>query len=155
VTLALRPLQPADTEKTVRTWRASRLDAYRWMRPEQLHTLDEDRSFFADFLIRECEIFVAEHEGEIEGLLALRGERVEQLFVGPDAQGRGVGSALLALAKGRSPGGLELFTLQRNARARRFYERRGFRALRFGVSPAPENEPDVFYRWLPRLRGAS
>ena len=31
----------------------------------------------------------------------------------------------------------------------RFYERRGFVATRFGVSPAPESEPDVQYEWKP------
>jgi hypothetical protein len=34
-------------------------------------------------------------------------------------------------------------------RARSFYERRGFRAVQFGVSPPPESEPDVRYAWDP------
>jgi hypothetical protein len=42
---------------------------------------------------------------------------------------------------------LRLVTLQRNDRARRFYEHRGFAAYEFGRSPPPEDEPDVWYRW--------
>ena len=42
-------------------------------------------------------------------------------------------------------------------RARAFYERRGFRAVAFGRSPAPENEPDVKYAWpvTPARSGAT
>jgi ribosomal protein S18 acetylase RimI-like enzyme len=65
-----------------------------------------------------------------------------------------VGTALLDKAKELTPAGLTLFTHQRNARARTFYERRGFRAVAFGVSPPPESEPDVKYAWDPRARRA-
>ena len=35
-----------------------------------------------------------------------------------------------------------------------FYERRGFRAAAYGLSPEPENEPDVKYVWEPEeVRG--
>ena len=144
---ALRPYRDADLDTTVAVWRASRVKAFPWMRPHQIHTPAEDRAFFAGVLARECEVWLAEREGRIAGLFCLQGEIVAQLFVAPEAQGSGVGSALLDLAKQRSPGGLRLFTFQRNAPARGFYERRGFRLLRVGVSPPPENEPDVLYVW--------
>jgi ribosomal protein S18 acetylase RimI-like enzyme len=54
---------------------------------------------------------------------------------------------LLDRAKELAPDGLTLFTHQGNERARAFYERRGFRAVAFGVSPPPESEPDVKYAW--------
>ena len=41
-----------------------------------------------------------------------------------------------------------LVTLQRNTQACRFYEHRGFVAYYTGCSPPPEDEPDVWYRWL-------
>ena len=53
----------------------------------------------------------------------------------------------LAFELVKSPEGLTLSTYQRNERARAFYERRGFRAVRYGVSPPPECEPDVEYAW--------
>jgi ribosomal protein S18 acetylase RimI-like enzyme len=149
----VRRFADADLDETLRVWRASRLATYTWMTPRQLHTPEEDRAFFVGVLARECEIWLADGPGGIAGLLVLRGGVVEQLFVAPDDQGRGVGSALLAHAKRLRPSGLTLFTLARNRRARAFYEKRGFVLLRFGVSAAPENEPDVFYAW--RAKDAS
>ena len=32
---------------------------------------------------------------------------------------------------------------------RRYFERRGFEVFEYGVSPPPESEPDVEYRWRP------
>ena len=79
--------------------------------------------------------------------------KVDQLHVEPGSQGRGIGTALLDRAKQLAPEGLTWFTHQRNERARAFYERRGFRAVEFGVSPPPESEPDVRYAWVPTADG--
>jgi hypothetical protein len=43
--------------------------------------------------------------------------------------------------------GLSLRTFQMNASGRAFYEKNGFVIARSGVSPPPESEPDVEYRW--------
>src|SRR5687767_7326134 len=48
-----------------------------------------------------------------------------------------------------SPDGLALHTHQENHAARAFYEKHGFRAVKFGISPPPENAPDVEYHWRP------
>jgi GNAT superfamily N-acetyltransferase len=95
------------------------------------------------------EKWIATLDGEIVAFLTLDGSYVARLYVHPARQGSGVGTALLAHAKQTSPLGLELHTHQENAPAREFYERRGFIAVRFGISPAPENEPDVEYHWRP------
>jgi len=42
-----------------------------------------------------------------------------------------------------------LYTVQINTNGRAFYEKNGFVAVRFGVSAAPESEPDVEYHWRP------
>jgi ribosomal protein S18 acetylase RimI-like enzyme len=60
-----------------------------------------------------------------------------------------VGLALLETAQTLSPVGLELHTHIENHTARSFYEKHGFRVVRFGMSPPPENEPDVEYAWRP------
>jgi len=54
---------------------------------------------------------------------------------------------LLDLARSQSPEHVWLYTLQINLNARAFYEKNGFLPEAFGVSPAPENEPDVQYHW--------
>jgi ribosomal protein S18 acetylase RimI-like enzyme len=40
-----------------------------------------------------------------------------------------------------------LYTHAANKMARAFYEKNGFVAEKFGVSPEPESEPDVEYHW--------
>ena len=62
-------------------------------------------------------------------------------------QRRGLATALMQHAKTLCPAGLHLVTLQGNAAACQFYERHGFVASERGLSPAPESEPDVRYRW--------
>ena len=74
---------------------------------------------------------------------------VDRLYVGVAWQGRGIGTALLDEARRRSPERVRLFTHQQNVGACRFYERRGFVPVRYGVSPPPECEPDVEYWWQP------
>jgi len=58
-------------------------------------------------------------------------------------------SSLSQLAKAMHPNGLELHTHQENRAARRLYEKHGFKAVKFGVSPPPESAPDVEYHWRP------
>lgn len=58
------------------------------------------------------------------GFLGLDGEWIEMLFVAPDAQGRGVGTALIEQAL-RS-GARRVTVNEQNVAARAFYERRGF-----------------------------
>ena len=70
---------------------------------------------------------MAEGDGRLAGFLALclAEQRLDQLFVSPEAQGRGVGSALFDVAVARMPDGFWLSTQPGNHRARAFYERRG------------------------------
>jgi hypothetical protein len=44
---------------------------------------------------------------------------------------------------------LWLYTFSANAGGRLCYEKNGFVPVRFGVSPAPESEPDVEHHWRP------
>jgi ribosomal protein S18 acetylase RimI-like enzyme len=148
-TLRIRPVREREVERAVRVWVRSRRDAQPWLEERLGHSDEDDRRFFRGMLLGSCRVFVALEGEEILGVMALREGCVEQLYVDPPAQGRGVGTALLDHAKALSPGGLTLFTHQRNGRARGFYERRGFRAVAFGLSPPPESEPDVRYAWAP------
>lgn len=151
-TLRLRPYAPDDFDETVAVWRASKRAAFPYVEAQQRWTLEDDAGFFRSVISVEYEVWLAETEGRIAGLLARKGDFIDQLFVHPDLQRRGVGTALLRKAVELSPGGLRLFTFQRNQPARSFYEKYGFRAVKFGVSSPPENEPDVEYRWEPVRR---
>ena len=88
-------------------------------------------------------------DDRIVGVLALEGDWLDHLFIAPGSWEIGIGSALLDHAKRLRPSGLTLVTLQRNERARRFYEARGFVTTKLGVSPPPESEPDIYYAWAP------
>jgi ribosomal protein S18 acetylase RimI-like enzyme len=141
----IRRMQPHELEEVVRMWRRSRDDVQPWLEARMRHSAADDLAFFRDVVARECEVWLAVEGRAPLGLLALHDGFIEQLYVDPRAQRNGVGRALLEKARALFPRGLALYTHQRNARARAFYERFGFRPVRFGVSGPPECEPDVRY----------
>ncbi len=145
--LVVRRMKPEELPGVVDVWYRSLDDSLDWLRPEQRSSEVEYRAFFRDVVAKRCELWVAERDGRILGVLAMHGDEVGRLYVDTPMQGEGVGSALLERAKALSPEELRLVTLERNEQARRFYERRGFVAYNRGRSPAPENEPDVWYSW--------
>jgi putative acetyltransferase len=113
-----------------------------------LHTVEEDRRFIENVILKECEVIVAEGDPGIVSFLALNGEEIRLLYSHPDSIGSGAGSLLLDAAKKSSVVALELWCFQANERARRFYEERGFRAVRFTDGRDNEEKvPDVRYRW--------
>ena len=91
--------------------------------------------------------WVARHNGQVVGYMRLEHDEVSHLYVRPDSQGRGVGTALLNRAKSLSPQRLTLVTFQRNQAARSFYEARGFTPVATTDGDNAENEPDVTYLW--------
>ena len=110
------------------------------------HTPSEDRAFYRDRWFAQCEFWGAV-DGGLIGFIAFREGWIDQFYVLPARQGRGVGEALLNVAKAAYPE-LRLWTFQRNAPARRFYEKRGFVVLEEGDgSRNEEREPDILYRW--------
>lgn len=75
---------------------------------------------------------IARASNQVVGVLASSAESVCALYVRPDHQGMGIGSALLDVAKSDSAGSLWLFTFAKNSRARTFYAKNGFVELAFG-----------------------
>ena len=146
----VKPLTAADEETACALWRRSRRAAYVGTGADvtMAHGWEEDFAFFTGPLRERTRRFVARIDDRITGVLAIEGRTfVDQLYVDTACWNRGIGSRLLNFARTQSPGLLELYTLQRNRRARSFYARHGFRVVRYGVSPIPESEPDVLLRW--------
>lgn len=143
----LRAYAEADFDELVRRWHATNRASFPYCAEQQRHTLDDARGFFREQIVGRCRVFVAVAAAELVGVIALDAPWVRALAVFPEAQRRGIGSALLHEARAHSPSELRLFTYRRNAPARAFYRRHGFVAVGFGISPAPEREPDVEYRW--------
>lgn len=112
-----------------------------------LHTPDEDRDYWSGHLFAACEIWGAELNGTLLGVIAFRQGWIDQLYILPVAQGQGLGSALIEVAKA-AESELHLWTFQRNALARQFYEARGFTPIeKTNGSGNEEREPDILYRW--------
>jgi len=143
----VRAYADPDFDYLVARWHETNRVSYRFVDEHQRHTLEEARAFFRNHLLSSCAVWIAEESGNPVGMLALEAPWISQLTVFPEHQRRGVGTALLRKARECSPDELRLFTFQRNDKARAFYERHGFTIVAFGISPAPELEPDVEYRW--------
>lgn len=143
--LSIRPATIADVDQIAGVFTASfRLLTFLPM----LHTETENHSFIANVIFRDCELVVAEDESGIVSFLARRGGEVRLLYTRPDRIGCGAGTVLIEDAKKSGVNSLELWCFQANARARRFYEARGFRAIRFtDGSENEEKTPDLRYRW--------
>jgi GNAT superfamily N-acetyltransferase len=143
-------MQPEELIDTARLWCRSKDEAYLpWLAIEATYSFEDNLGYFRDTVCANHRVWLAEREGAVVGLMAQADEFIDQLFVDPQQQRSGVGTALLAWARRESRDGLALYTFQRNTPARQFYEKHGFRAVAFGVSPAPESEPDVRYEWRP------
>lgn len=150
--LLLRPYEPRDFKTVTFLWYQAKKKSFPYSAFQQRLTLPDDECYFRDTILEKCEVWVAERGGELLGFMAIEGSYIDQLFVDINHQHQGVGGALMEKAQALSPDYLRLHTFQRNEQARRFYENRGFKAVRFGVSAPPENEPDVEYRWRPVIR---
>jgi ribosomal protein S18 acetylase RimI-like enzyme len=153
--MVVRPIREDEVPAVITLWHETKLDAYPYLPLEQSRTIEQDSWFFRERILPGSSVWLAVRDGVIAGFLALQGSYIDRLYVHPSRQGQGAGSALMAKAKELSPTGLELHTHQQNEQARRFYERREFRAVRFGISPPPESAPDVEYHWRPSTTGGA
>jgi GNAT superfamily N-acetyltransferase len=143
--MKMRRLQLSDMDEAARVHRAAFDNALPWL--AGLNTPDEDRWFYRERMFKTCQLWGAFNDDVMAGIIAFHDDWLEQLYVLPEAQGQGIGSVLVQTAK-RFSERLQLWTFQRNAPARRFYEARGF-ALVEETDGArnEEKEPDARYLW--------
>ena len=114
-----------------------------------LHTPQEDQWFYRERVFPNCFVWGASENGVLVGFIAFQNGWIDQLYVLPAAQGKGIGTALLDIAKAKSEH-LSLWTFQRNSTANCFYKKRGFIATkRTDGMDNEEREPDVLYVWDP------
>jgi putative acetyltransferase len=119
-----------------------------------LHTVAEDRSFIANVIFKICEVAAAEDASGIVSFPARRGEEVRLFNTRPDRIGEGAGTQLIEAVQSSGVDALELWCFQATVRARRFYEARGFCAIRFtGGADNEEKTPDIRYRWERAVAG--
>lgn len=145
--MIIEPFDHSRLDEVVSVWLAAGKTEYSYLPLFQALDQAKATQVFEESVLPVCSLRIAIDGKAVVGFSACEGDLIDRLYVDPSVQGRGIGSALIADAKRRSPRGLKLFTHQANARARTFYVSQGFRAVRFGVSPAPESMPDVLYHW--------
>lgn len=143
--MTIRQLGSTDAEAAARVHRESFDERLPWL--SGLHTAEQDRAFFSNMVFKECGVWGSFENDVLIAFIAFRQDWIDHLYVLPTYQCRGAGNALLDLAKARFPV-LQLWTFQKNAAARRFYEGRGFEAVEeTDGSRNEEHEPDVRYIW--------
>ena len=146
---AIRPFRDSDEEQVADLWHRAGLAAYPYLPTWQALSIETARVVFHDIIRARCAIWVGTFGERIVGYQAMDGSYIDRLYIDPAEWRKGWGSRFVELAKRLSPQGLELHTHQENYAARTLYERHGFRAVKFGVSPPPESAPDVEYHWRP------
>jgi GNAT superfamily N-acetyltransferase len=145
--LTLRPALPEDAAVLAELFLAAREAAYPAM-PRPVHAAPAVHRWFHELLGSPRETWVAERDGRSVGYLVLDPAWLDSLYVRPDLTGRGIGSALLDLAKALRPDGFGLWVFESNAPARRFYERHGLLEVR--RTDGRDNEeraPDIELTW--------
>jgi GNAT superfamily N-acetyltransferase len=115
--------------------------------PPGVHPEHEVRAWLARRLA-EDEVWVAELRGTVVGYARFTATWLDDLFVLPEAQGEGVGGALLDLVKSLRPDGFSLWVFEVNEGARAFYARHGLvEREHTDGSGNEEQAPDIRMEW--------
>ena len=151
---AIRPFEDGDEAAVIAVWHRSGRAAYQFLPTWQALTLERAGEVFRKVICPRCNIWVGTRHEHVVAFLAMAGSYIDRMYVDPAKWRKGWGTRLVLLAKTLHPDGLELHTHQENHAARALYEKHGFKAVKFGVSPPPESAPDVEYHWRPADVGA-
>lgn len=145
----IRQFSSSDETRAAEIWLKAGLEEYTYL--PKFQALDEEKALqvFHEIIALKCDIWLEVNELCIQGFIALQGSYIDRLYIDPEFQRQGIGTALIRYAIEKSPTGLELCTHQQNRRACKFYEKLGFKAVKHGISPPPESVPDVEYHWRP------
>ena len=144
--ISIRRIQPHAHASATRVWQSS------WESAGVGHPNDLSYAAllkkFREELATSWDLYVADHEGKIIGLLALKPSQnqIDQLFIAPEYQRRGIGKLLLNFAKNRLPNEIWLRTAEQNKRAIAFYALAGFEIDRVEARPEWDRN-DIVIVW--------
>ena len=128
--IQVRPARAGDAAVIADIWESGWRDGHVGNVPEVLVAARTPESFRARAAGRIADATVAEVDGEVAGFVMVGRDEVEQVYVAAAHRGRGVAAVLLTEAERQVAAGGHpvawLAVAPGNARARRFYERRGW-----------------------------
>jgi GNAT superfamily N-acetyltransferase len=146
--VTVRPARPGDEEALLEIQRASSIAALGHVFPPEQHEFPDDavRASWSELLRRDgVTTLIGEVAGRPAGLVAWSAVWLHRLFVVPEQWGTGLAARLHDDAVRALARPCHLWVLEQNARARRFYERRGWCA-------DGEHQPAGFPPWPTELR---
>jgi ribosomal protein S18 acetylase RimI-like enzyme len=123
--LTFRALSTADVPEISLVHHRACLVAYRFM--DWSYPLEQVAAWYAGKFDEWTWTRAALETEAIAGFIAMKDRHIDQLFVDPSSQRRGIGSALLSQALQSVPGRITLDVFEENRGARAFYEKHGFR----------------------------
>jgi GNAT superfamily N-acetyltransferase len=151
--MQIRRAGPSDVDACLGVQRRSAVIGYAHIFDQEIHPFPDEivRTEWEARLASEAEVLLAVDGAEPVGTVSTRPPRLEALFVVPERWGSGLAGQLhdAALARVRACGCAfaELDVMVDNARARRFYERLGWRPDgRVDVTPWPPYPKVLGYR---------
>jgi GNAT superfamily N-acetyltransferase/chorismate mutase len=145
--LVLRPAVAADLPGVAEIQLAARRAAGAAF-PPGVHSPDEARAWVASWDLDAYDVWLATRGGEPAGYARFTATWLDDLYVHPDHQGTGVGSALFELVASMRPAGFCLWVFESNEPARAFYRRHGCLELeRTDGSANEEKAPDIRVAW--------
>ena len=145
--LALRPATSSDLAALAEVHLSSRAGAGSAF-PPGVHDDDEVRGWVAGWDLTTYDVWLAEVGDRVVGYTRSTPTWLDDLYVVPQAQGQGVGSALLERVLADHPDGIGLWVFESNRPAREFYARHGFVTLeRTDGSANEERAPDLRLVW--------
>jgi ribosomal protein S18 acetylase RimI-like enzyme len=142
----IRAATPADHDSLARiwleSWYSTGLKSVFDPGPEML------RQRIPEEIAKGWALYAAEDDAVIVAMLALKPQDfyLDQLWVAPAHQGRGIGRALLAFTRDKFPDEIWLRCVVQNENAWRWYEREGFR-FEGEENVPPSNMRMKRYRW--------
>jgi GNAT superfamily N-acetyltransferase len=142
----IRPARPDEYDEIGRVWMNSWVST--GLAEASNFLLAQLRARVRLEMEKDWSLFVADDNGVLAAMLALQLPRLylDQLFVAPEYQGRGLGKRLLAFTRQHLPHEIYLRCVRENDKAWRWYEREGFVYEKEQVEPMT-GFVMKYYRW--------
>ena len=122
----IRPARSDEYDEVARVWMESWVST--GLEDGSKYLLDNLRARLRREVEKGWSLYVADDDGRIVAMLALHlsDRYLDQLFVAPEYQGKGLGRQLLAFTQKHLPDEICLRCVRENDKAWRWYEREGF-----------------------------